>query len=83
MLKRDGLWYQWRSRLRLYAMIARFFVNIAPAMLQSLRPSYHPSKMQDPDWVSRWSRAYANLPKGSIPLLDTGNPDIPAQFAPA
>jgi uncharacterized protein len=83
MLKRDGLWYQWRSRLRLYAMIARFFVNVAPAMLQSLMPSYHPSKVKDPDWVARWAQAYANLPKGSIPLLDTGNPEIPAEFAAA
>ena len=82
MLKRDGLWYQWRSRLRLYAMIARFFVNVAPAMLQSILPFYHPSKVKDPDWVSRWSAAYANLPIGSIPLLDTGSPEIPAQFAP-
>lgn len=83
MLKRDGVWKQWRSRLSLYAMIVRFFVNIAPAMLQSCFPSYHPSKVKDPDWVSRWSAAYAGLPKNSIPLLDTSDPDIPARFSPA
>jgi hypothetical protein len=26
--------------------------------------------------------AYAGLPDGCIPLLDTADPDIPAQFAP-
>lgn len=83
MLKRDGMWNDWRSRLRLYAMIARFFVNIAPAMLQSLLPAYHPSKLKDPDWVGRWSLAYADLPEGRIPLLDTSNPEIPAQFVGA
>lgn len=82
MLKRDGVWKQWGSRLSLYAMIARFFVNVGPAMLQSCLPSYHPSKVNDPDWVSRWSEAYANLPKNSIPLLDTSDPDIPARFRP-
>ena len=69
--------------ISLYAMIARFFVNIAPAMLQSCLPSYHPSKVKDPEWVSRWSAAYASLPKNSIPLLDTSDPDIPARFRPA
>jgi uncharacterized protein len=64
-------------------MIARFFVNIAPAMLQSLLPAYHPSKLKDPDWVRRWSLAYAALPEGRIPLLDTSNPEIPAQFVGA
>ena len=51
-------------------------------MLQSCLPSYHPSKVKDPDWVTRWSEAYANLPKNIIPLLDTSDPDIPARFRP-
>lgn len=80
MLKRDGIWRNWRSRLRLYQMVARFFVNIAPAMLKSLLPGYHPSKMTDPGWVKRWTDAYANLPENHIPLLDTQDPEIPAQF---
>ena len=80
MLKRDGVWRQWRSRMRLYAMVARFFVNVSPVMLQSVLPSYHPSKVKDPDWVSRWTTAYAGLPVNSIPLLDTSDPEIPAQF---
>lgn len=81
MLKKDGLWKNWRSRLRLYRMIARFFVNISPAMIKSVLPGYHPSKIEDPDWVSRWTAAYAHLPKNSIPLLNTMDPEIPAQFS--
>jgi hypothetical protein len=61
--------------------VTRFVVKTSPAMLRSLVPGYHPSKVNDPDWVSRWTDAYANLPQDRIPLLDTGDPDIPAQFA--
>ena len=80
MLKRDGLWRQWQSRLRLYHMIARFFVHTSPAMLHSMMPGYHPSKVKDPQWVARWIKAYSNLPANSIPLLNTRDPEIPAQF---
>ncbi len=81
MLKRDGRWYDWRSRLALYAMVARFLVHTSPAMLRSLLPGYHPAKVTDPDWVARWTSAYAGLPEGRIPLLDTADPEIPARFA--
>ena len=82
MLKRDGLWWQWRSRLRLYHMAARFLIHTSPAMLHSLMPGYHPSKVKDPQWVAHWIKAYADLPANSIPLLNTSDPAIPAQFAP-
>jgi predicted metal-dependent hydrolase len=81
MLQRDGLWNNLASRLRLYAMIARFMRRGSPAMLRSLKPSYHPSKVKDPQGVARWIDAYANLPENMIPLLDTKDPDIPAQFS--
>jgi hypothetical protein len=81
MLKRDGKWKSLRSRVALYAMIARFFVHASPAMLRSLLPGYHPSKVNDPKWVARWASAYDSLEEGSIPLLDTSDPEIPARFA--
>lgn len=81
MLKRDGLWFNWRSRLRLWAMVGRFFLHTSPAMLRSLLPGYHPSRVRDPAWVAQWASAYAGLPAGSIPLLDTADPQIPARFA--
>ena len=50
------------------------------ALTLALVPSYHPAKVKDPQWVARWADAYADLPDGAIPLLDTSDPDIPAQF---
>lgn len=81
MLKRDGLWTSPASRLRLWLMVARFLLHISPAMLRSLLPGYHPSKVRDPAWVAHWASAYSGLGEGSIPLLDTGDPEIPARFA--
>jgi predicted metal-dependent hydrolase len=81
MLQRDGRWLSLRSRLNLYRMVARFLIHTSPAMLRSLLPGYHPAKVRDPQWVERWADAYAGLAPGSIPLLDTANPEIPARFA--
>ena len=81
MLVRDGSRYKLSSRLRLYAMVARFLLHTSPAMLRSLLPYYHPAKVRDPDWVAKWAKAYAALPEGAIPLLDTSSPEIPARFA--
>lgn len=80
MLKRDGKWGNIFSRLRLYAMVARFLVHTSPAMLRSLLPGYHPGKVTDPQWVAEWATAYDGLAEGSIPLLDTSDPEIPARF---
>ena len=41
MLIRDGSWYKLSSRLRLYAMVARFLIHTSPAMLRS-RPRLSP-----------------------------------------
>jgi predicted metal-dependent hydrolase len=81
MLKRDRLWNRPASRLRLWAMVIRFLMKASPAMLRSLVPGYHPGKVTDPEWVARWTSAYAGLPEDAIPLLDTSDPEIPAQFA--
>ena len=80
MLTRDRRWHDMASRARLYAMVARFFIHVSPAMLRSLMPWYHPAKVRDPQWVARWADAYAGLGEGSIPLLDTSDPEIPARF---
>ncbi|AOL95452.1 metal-dependent hydrolase [Porphyrobacter sp. LM 6] len=80
MLQRDGRWARPSSRLRLYLMVARFLLHASPAMLRSLLPGYHPAKVRDPDWVRRWAAAYDGLEEGTIPLLDTADPEIPAAF---
>lgn len=77
MLLQDGLWRRFTSRLRVWQMVGRFLYNAAPAMLRSLLPGYHPSRVADPEWIKRWMDSYASLPEGSIPLLDTRDADIP------
>jgi hypothetical protein len=81
MLERDGRWRSLGSRLRLYRMVVRFLIHASPAMLRSLLPGYHPAMVRDPQWVARWADAYSGLEPGSIPLLDTADPEIPARFA--
>jgi predicted metal-dependent hydrolase len=80
MMKRDGTWTKLSCRLRLWGMVARFGFNVAPSLLRALWPSYHPNRVTDPAWVGRWSEAYRDLPEDRIPLLDTSDPEIPAQF---
>ncbi len=71
MLKRDGRWTQWRSRLALWRMVGRFFVKVAPAMLRSLKPGHHPDHTDDPTWVKQGRQAYANKDPDHLPLLNT------------
>ena len=77
MLKRDGRWWDPRSRVRLWGMVAAFFFKAGRAMLHSLLPGYHPDKVQDPDWIDTWQAAYNRVPEGDVPLLDTSRADIP------
>ena len=85
MLKKDGRWRNLRSRLRLWGMVVRFFGKAGSAMLRALRPDYHPDKVSDPEWVGKWvgewQRGYADGPAKLVPLLDTGEPGLPAAFA--
>jgi len=80
MLKRDGLWNKWKSRLRLYSMVCQFSRHVFPSLLRAMVPGYHPSKVKDPAWVKKWAQAYSDLPDDVVPLLDTTDPDIPPQF---
>jgi predicted metal-dependent hydrolase len=81
MLKKDGRWYNWRSRWTTQKRGAAFLWNVGKMLVQSMMPGHHPSRVSDPEWVTEWADAYANLPEDHIPLLDTSDPDIPAQFA--
>ena len=83
MLKKDGRWRQWSSRLAVWKMVAQFLLKASPAMLRALVPGYHPSKVRDPEWVEQWVNAFSVLPEGYVPILDTENPDIPPTFTSA
>lgn len=81
MLKKDGLWRNFGSRLRLWTMVGRFFIKSGGAMLDSLKPSYHPSKRQDPAWVDQWRDAFEGNAQDFVPLLDTNSDNIAPMFA--
>ena len=80
-LKKDGRWYDWRSRLTTFKRAMNFMWNIGKMLVLSMMPGHHPDRVSDPEWVTDWMHAYENLPEDRIPLLDTNDPDIPAQFA--
>lgn len=80
MLKKDGRWQDLRSRLRLWAMVARFLVRAGSAMLHALNPRHHPTQVQDPPWVKVWQRAYAESAGTPAPMLDTSASGIPPAF---
>lgn len=80
MLKKDGRWSNLASRIRLWKMVGRFFLKSGGAMLNSMRPGYHPSKRSDPAWVEQWRHAYAGTPEGFVPMLDTRSETIAPTF---
>lgn len=71
MLKRDGLWNNLSSRIRLWKRVGTFFLKVGPAMVRSFSPQYHPDKVSDPAWIDRWRHAYAEEGDGHIPLVST------------
>jgi predicted metal-dependent hydrolase len=81
MLKNDRRWNKLGSRKALWNMVLRFGLNVSPVMFKSLAPNYHPSKLEDPEWVQKWIDCYAELPADLVPILDTRDPEIPPQFA--
>lgn len=80
MLKKDGLWGSFKSRLKVWQVVGRFFLKAGPAMLRGMMPGYHPDKVTDPRWVDEWRGVYEELAENSVPLLDTRQPGIPASF---
>ncbi len=71
LLKRQGLWRNWDSRVKLAGLLAHIFARLIPKMLRILHPRYHPMKVADPDWALAWARLHAADSVGSS-RLDTG-----------
>ena len=81
MLIQDGLWSKFGSRMKLWAMLARFFLNVSPAMLRAALPWHHPDQVSDPLWVQQWAQSYSTIDDDHLPILDTRGPDIAPTFA--
>ena len=71
MLKKDGQWYQLGSRLRLWRMVARFYLKAGGAMLRAMKPGHHPDETTDPAWITTWQQHHQDLGPEELPLLDT------------
>jgi len=81
MLKKDGLWFDLRSRLRLWRRVTQFVAAVLPFLLRSALPGHNPEREADPEWVRDWIDAYARHgTKGSIPLIDTTSVDMAAPY---
>lgn len=84
MLKRDGLWWNLRSRLRLWRRVSEFGSYAFPYMLRSLSPGHDPSDEPDTPWVRAWIDGYAKQgDTDRVPLVDTASPDLPPPFEEA
>jgi predicted metal-dependent hydrolase len=70
LLKKDGLWGTWRTRLRLKLALARIFAATLPWILESLSPWHDPSRFADPEWARDWVKLY-DADDRSLIRLDT------------
>ncbi|MGV8995561.1 MAG: metal-dependent hydrolase [Parvibaculaceae bacterium] len=77
LLKADGLWYNWRSRLTLLVLLARIFARLLPRLARALSPGYHPRKVADPAWMQSWV-VLAARDADAPARLDTTRLDEPA-----
>ena len=80
ILKKDGRWYQWRSRLRLARRLGSFMVTVAPYLFRAALPGHSPRREREPQWVYDWIEHYKDAPEGYVPLLDTDDPRMPIPF---
>ncbi len=71
MLKKDGLWWDWRSRLRLWRRAGQFLINVLPFLLRSALPGHDPRQEPDHPWVRQWIEGYARSSGDASPLIDT------------
>ena len=80
LLKADGLWRNWRSRLTLLVLLTRIFAMLIPRFARALSPVYHPRKVADPAWMQSWV-ALAAQDANAPARLDTARLNEPAPVA--
>ena len=79
-LVKDGLWSNFKSRLRLAARLWWFVVAVFPYLFRAALPGHDPRQEKDLDWVLEWLQGYADGNLDEIPLLDTHDPEMPVPF---
>lgn len=58
LLRQDGLWGTWRTRVRMQLLMLRIFGYVTPWILEALLPWHDPSRFADPEWARDWVRLY-------------------------
>lgn len=80
VLRKDGLWHDLRSRLRLARRLGQFCWYVLPCMVCAALPGHDPRRVRDPPWVRDWIDGYSRAPSGCVPLVDTCDPLMPVPF---
>jgi len=83
MLKKDGLWSNFKSRLRLARYLSAFVYHVGPYLIRGTLPGHDPRHEKDPQWVLDWLDGYDGGPVEQPPLIDTQDPTMPVPFASA
>ena len=81
ILRKDGLWNNLRSRLRLSLELTRALRHMTPFVLRAALPGHTPRSERDPQWVLDWLAGHANADENHVPLVDTRDPNMPVPFA--
>ena len=58
LLRHDGLWRTWRTRLRVKLLVLRIFGYVMPWILEAMLPWHQPRRFRDPAWARDWIRTY-------------------------
>lgn len=69
LLRHDGLWGTWRTRLRLKLLMCRIFGYLTPWMLEAMLPWHRPRRFADPAWARLWVDRHAA--GATVTALDT------------
>lgn len=70
LLREDGLWGRWRTRLALKGLMIRIAAACGPRMLESLLPWHEPNHIPDPAWIQEWVALHERGEEG-LTRLDT------------
>jgi len=76
LLKADGLWNNFASRMQLAKLLLRIFGNMLPGFLRICMPGYHPANVKDPAWAGDWAQVFERDANHTA-QLDTNRFDSP------
>lgn len=60
LLREDGRWRDWHSRLPLAKLLVRIFSKLGPKLARILLPGYNPRRIAAPDWARAWAGLFTS-----------------------